>query len=108
MPDIHIPELSDVDMAFGTTQGLPAYDRIPVEFRDSRTQWNNLVSKIFFTGVKGLQFTAHPGVDGNAAYKHVRALLASWEPKHEHKEAGVAYLMSQYFKSATWDGGSAS
>lgn len=109
MAAIEIPELSDVDLAFGTTKGLPEYATVPDQFRRHKgTPWNELVSNMFFSGVKGLKFVPQPGVDPNRAYRHVRALLGSWEPKHEHKEAGVAYLMSQYFKSATWDGGSTS
>jgi hypothetical protein len=54
-----------------------------------------------------LKFVVREGVDAKAAWRHCAALLRSFEPKHEHKEAGVAYLMSQYFESATWEGGSA-
>ena len=108
MAKIEIPELSDVDLAYGTTKGLPSYAKLPDEFRrHDGTPWNKLVSAMFFSGVKGLQFSPQPGVDADKAFRHIRALLASWEPKHEHKEAGVAFLMSQYFKSATWKGGSA-
>ena len=33
----------------------------------------------------------HPGLA-------IAAILASFEPKHEHKEAGAAYLLSQWFE----------
>lgn len=103
---MNIPEICDVSIVFGTTEGLPDYQSVPQEFkRHNGTPWNGLVSKIFFGGIKGLQFTPQEGIDASKAWRHIKALLVSFEPKHEHKEAGCAYLMSQYFKSAKWDGG---
>jgi hypothetical protein len=99
-----IPEISDLDVAFGTVKGLPAYASIPDEFtRRGGTKWNDLVSDWFFGGLKSLRLAPNEGVDKDKAMKHIRALLASFEPKHEHKEAGVAYLMSQYFADAVWE-----
>jgi hypothetical protein len=56
-------------------------------------------SRWFFSGLpKGTVFVPHEGIDPAKAMRHLRAILGSFEPKHEHKEAGVAYLMSQWFK----------
>jgi hypothetical protein len=105
--EISIPEISGLDVAFGTTKGLPPYDSLPEEFRGGRTPWNKMFGAMFFRGLPGLEVVPNEGVDKSAALAHIQALSNSWAPKHEHKEAGVAYLMSRYFKSAKWDGGSA-
>lgn len=102
MSDIAIPEITKLDVAFGTTQGLPAYASIPDEFKRGRTKWNELFSAWFFSGLTGLRVAPSPGVDRDKAIAHIRALMASFEPSHEHKEAGVAFLMSQYFADADW------
>ncbi|WP_186191106.1 hypothetical protein [Burkholderia gladioli] len=100
---IEIPKMTNLDVAFGTVEGLPSYASIPDEFkRHGGTKWNELFSKWFFGGLNSLSVTPKPGVDKDAALAHVRALMASFEPKHEHKEAGVAFLMSRYFDDASW------
>jgi len=99
-----IPEISDLEVGFGTTVGLPDYRTIPDEFKGiGKTKWNRLVSDWFFCGLKSLRVAPKEGVDKDRAMKHIRALLASFEPRHEHKESGVAYLMSQYFADAEWE-----
>ncbi len=90
--------VSDVEMAFGTVNGLPKWTEIPENFKSAGNEWCRLFSKIFFSGAKVL-FKEKDGIDKNLAFRHIRALMASCEPRHEHKEAGVAYVMSQYFDS---------
>jgi len=99
-----IPEIADIDVAFGTTKGLPAYASVPDEFkRMNGTKWNKLFSDWFYGGMKSLRLAPNEGVDKDAALKHIRALMKSCKSKHEHKEAGVAYLMSKYFADAEWE-----
>ena len=100
---MNIPEVTDGEVSFGTVKGLPAYESIPKEFKDGHTEWNDLFNKWFFVGLKRLVFKEKEGVDKIKAQRHVRAIMASFTPSHEHKEAGVAYLMSQYFESADWE-----
>jgi hypothetical protein len=38
------------------------------------------------------------GVDGNTAFRHLSAIQGSFEPKHQYKEAAVAYLASLWFE----------
>lgn len=101
MTTITIPAVTDAAIAFGTTDGLPKYETVPEEFKQSNeTKWNDLFNKIFFGhwGNKKLTgFKPKEGVNPELAWRHIQALLRSWESKHEHKEAGVSYLMSQYF-----------
>lgn len=96
-------EVSDVLMAFPAmiSDLMPKWDSIPKEFRNMNglTPWNQFVSDWFFTGWpadRGL--IPLEGVDPDKAFRHLYVVMRSFEPKHEHKEAAVAWLMSRWFK----------
>lgn len=95
-------EIDRVNGAFPTSvEGfLPPYGSVPDEFKHGHgNKWAELVSRWFFRGLpKGTEFIPVEGIDKDKALRHVKYCLGSWEPKHEHKEAGVAYLMSLWFK----------
>jgi hypothetical protein len=38
------------------------------------------------------------GIDKIKALKAITSILRSFEPKHEHKEAGAAFLLSEWFE----------
>ena len=93
--------VSDVDVAFPTNVAvlLPPCDELPDEFkRWLGNVWCRAASKLFFSG--GVFPPTKPGIDRVAALRHIRVCLGSWQPKHEHKAAGVAYLMSLWCESA--------
>lgn len=101
-----VAEVSPLDMAFPTTVKhlMPPYAEIPAEFKNDRTVWNRLVSDWFFCGVKNLTLTPKDGIDKDKALRHIKTVMGSFEPKHEHKEAACAYLLSQWFEGgATWE-----
>jgi hypothetical protein len=94
-------DVSDLDIAFPASVGhlLPAWADIPEEFRHwPGNGWVRFVDNWFFKGTSTRQLKAKPGIDKNAALRHVRACMGSFEPKHEHKTAGVAYLLSLWFE----------
>ena len=73
---------------------LPPMDEIPDEFKERPgTKWNRLGARWFFSGLNG-RIVWKDGINERDALRHLKACLGSWEPKHEHKEAGVAYLFS--------------
>jgi hypothetical protein len=100
-----VHEFDGIDLAFPTkTKGLmPEYAEIPKEFKAGRTKWNQLFADCFYSGLKSLELTPKEGIDKNKAWAHIRYIMGSWEPKHEHKEAAVAYLLSQWFEDAKWE-----
>jgi hypothetical protein len=100
---ITIPAMTDAEIFLGTTFGLPGFSLIPEEFVKSSTKWNRLFNDMFFCGLASIQLFPQEGVDLVKAQRHIKALMKSTDPKHEHKEAGVAYLMSQYFEDAEWE-----
>lgn len=100
-----IQDTSDVDSAFGGRMSdlLPPYQDIPDSFKGFRRDgYCGLVSDWFFNGLKWIDLVTRPGVDENKALRHIRAILSSFEPAHEHKEAGIAFLMNEWFESASW------
>lgn len=101
-PKIMPKAVSALDVAFPTSIDgfLPPYAEIPAEFkRHSGTDWNRIMAQWFYSGLpKGTKFVPREAIDELAALKHLQYCLGSWEPKHEHKEAGVAYLMSLWFE----------
>jgi hypothetical protein len=101
-----IPELNGVDVAFGNIKHMPKYEAIPEDFRRGNNDYCRAVSTWFFSGAKGtpdglivghMKFTAKPGVDRNKALAAIKAVLGSFEPKHEHKEAACAFMLSEWF-----------
>jgi hypothetical protein len=107
MKDYSQPDtVDDVTLAFPARLGdlLPPYAELPDEFRrHNGTTWNTLVSEMFFSGGKWPR--VKDGINPVAAKRHVGAVLRSFEPKHEHKEAGAAYLMSLWFELPVGDSG---
>lgn len=97
-----IPEITDARIAFGCIDHMPKYSEVPDEFKHGETKWNRLVSDMFFSGLSDLSLIPKEGVDPKKAFRAVQAILSSWEPKHEHKEAGAAFLLSEWFEDATW------
>jgi hypothetical protein len=97
--------VADVDIAFGGNiwKLMPAMAKIPSEFHHGSNKWNKFMSDWFYRGLKNLNVTPKKGIDEKAALRHLAAILKSWEPKHEHKEAAVAYLASLWFEDVTYE-----
>lgn len=101
-PNWTVPtEVSALDIAFpGSVEHLmPAYDEIPKEFKDSNNPWCEFQRDWFFKGLKQEQIPEpKEGITGHIALRHLQAIQHSFQPKHEHKEAAVAYLASLWFQ----------
>lgn len=100
--------VNDAEMVFGGGMDrlLPPMSEIPEEFVDSntRTKWVGFARDWFFRGIAtdGLKFK--DGIDPNKAMRHLQTIQGSFQPKHEHKEAAVAYLASLWLdESSTWE-----
>lgn len=92
----------DVDLAFGggALERMPAYKDIPKAFTQMHNPWCQIASRWFFDGLpKGTVFKPKPGVDTDKALRHIACILRSFEPSHEHKEAGCAFLLAEWFDS---------
>ncbi len=97
-------KLTRLDMAFpASVRGMmPAWDDIPDDYKRGRKPSCRVVTRWFFSGLpKGTDFVPRDGVDAGKALVHLKCILGSFEPKHEHKEAAVAYLLDQWFSEVS-------
>lgn len=95
--------ITQVDVAFGPSklsEFLPPMDSIPKEFFNEVNPWNRWISQWFFNGLKEYAI-AVDGINFKQAHAHLKVILGSFEPKHEHKIAGCAYLASLWFVEGT-------
>lgn len=105
-----VPEgLTRADLAFGNIKHMPKYEDVPDEFKRTNNPFVRAVSSWFFSGAKGREggieiagkaYNAKPGVNAAQALAAIRSVLGSFEPKHEHKEAACAYMLSEWFDPA--------
>lgn len=100
-------DVNGVDLAFGGDMNklLPKWDEIPDEFKRYGNKWVKVVSDWFYCGLVKAEWKPKPGIDEKNALRHVKACMGSWEPKHEHKEAGCAYLLSEFFEDVAYTRG---
>jgi len=100
--------VSQVDLAFpaNVSHLMPAYEDIPKEFKSLYNPWVKIFSDFFYSGAKNIQWNPKEGIDKLTAANHIRCIMGSFEPQHEHKEAACAYLMSLWFDSITYTKGS--
>lgn len=101
-PD-QLDQITDAELAFATEKFLPPMEAIPKEFVDGNTKWNQLFTAWFFNGLQSLKVVPKAGIDSGKAIRCISAHMKSWGPKHEHKTAGVAYMMSMLFEDAEWE-----
>lgn len=87
--------VTDVEIAFGTTRLLPEIEQIPIEFMLGNAYTE--LSERLFTGrpISG-EIALKDGVKPDKLNRAVRAHLRSFDPKHEHKIAGVGLLIRQF------------
>lgn len=93
-------EVTAIELAFPATVRhlTPEFESIPKRFRFGSTPQNKLQQRWFFSGVQKSDFPpTKEGIDREVALRHLACIQGSFEPKHEHKEAAVAYLMSLWF-----------
>jgi len=97
--------LDAVQLAFpaDALEYMPSMSEIPSEFKDSHNDWCVFVTRWFGFGLSPeTDFMPRQGVDAETAFKHVAAVLRSFAPKHEHKEAAAAYLLSRWFEGVRY------
>lgn len=96
--------VSQLDMAFGAAGGnLDDYLPPMAEIPKVDGKWVDFQQTWFFKGLKDANLIPKEGIDLGLAIRHLKTIQGSYEPKHEHKMAGVAYLASLWFDpSSTW------
>lgn len=101
-------EVDDVTMAFpaGIRHLMPDYEHIRQEY-DRGNKWSNqLFNDWFCCGIKSADgLVPKEGIDKRKALRHIKTIMGSFEPKHEHKEAAVAFLFDKWFdgEQSKWE-----
>ena len=96
--------VQDAHLAFGgdISDLMPPYEDVE---QYGHSPANEVTSHWFFHGLPpDTQFMPREGVDAVEAIRHIKAILRSWEPKHEHKEAGVSFLLCCFFEWVKLEG----
>ena len=79
---------------------MPAYNDIPEQFKRLNNPYVKWQNKWFFRGLSDGDIPRpKPGIDFEDAIRHLSAIQRSFCPKHEHKEAAVAYLASLWLET---------
>lgn len=99
-------EVSGLDLSFGPkhlSEFIPPVSVIPESLMNlgRENHWMNFVSGWFYKGISNEDVDAlvpTNGIDKMVALGHIRAILISMQPSHEHKIGGCAYLMDKWFK----------
>ncbi len=104
---IEIPEVNDLEVALSCAADrvLPARKTIPAEFWKDGNRWHKVASDWFFFGLAKSTWKPKPGVDKNKALRAITATLGDFGPEHNHKIAGCAYLLSEWFEDVTYTRG---
>lgn len=89
--------INGLDMVFSTYNTIPELLEEAKErgFLYGHTPYNDLFSQLFFNGGKVKFKEGIEPAKQNEIWKYVRTFMGSWEPKHEHKDAICAMLLSE-------------
>jgi hypothetical protein len=113
-PEDHLPppyepvEIDDVFLAFPADVYplMPREEEIPEEFKlHFGNEWLRITESWFFSGLGDeVKFWWKPGINPETATRHLKAILGSYQPKHQYKIQAIAFLMSIWFdKVEDWE-----
>ena len=91
--------VTKADQVFGgkVDEILPPMSEIPDEFKSSLgNRWLRWQQDWFYKGLDRYP-VPREGIDLKTAMANLACVQGSYAPKHEHKQAGVAYLASLWF-----------
>jgi hypothetical protein len=103
---LKLPEnINNLDIAFGNIDHMPSYDTVPDQYKVLQgNPYVDLVKKWFYDGLDDLSILEpKDGINKVLALAAIRSVLCSYEPKHEHKMAACAYMLSEWFKKPSID-----
>lgn len=96
-----IPDVTRLGLAFGKIDHMPRYDAVPDNFKRMNDPYASFISSWFFSGISQPELARlrpREGVNQSKALAAIGTIMRSFEPKHEHKEAGCAFLLHAWFE----------
>lgn len=94
-------ETPERGIMFKVAHLMPPWEEVQ-HLYNSHDPWEDLFESWFFSGFRGFQVDSNDGIDPNAALKHVRCVMRSFEPSHEHKTASCTFLLKEWFRAARY------
>jgi hypothetical protein len=105
--DYPVFDLTDAQVAFSTFGGARYLNYYEGQCDLVPREWQKLASTMFFRGAQKAdngdwligetRLKVKDGIDPVKAGRCISALLRSFEPKHEEKEATVGFALSKWF-----------
>jgi hypothetical protein len=95
-----ITKLSTAEMAFPAHvvgRLIPDYNKIDRKDPAIR-RLESVAQTLFFQGGNVEGWEPKEVIDKLGALRQINCVLRSFEPKHEHKIAGVAFLLNEWFR----------
>ena len=79
---------------------MPPMESIPQEFKTGdQNFWRRVARSWFYNGLpSNVTFDVKDGIDRDWAFEVITATLSSFAPRHQHKIASVAYMLSEWFE----------
>lgn len=89
-----ISSITALELAFSTDRLLPPWEDVPEDFLEGNI-YTELASAIFYgTEMPKNTIALNEGFEAEELNRCIHAHLKSWGPKHEHKIAGVGYMIA--------------
>lgn len=96
LQEFEFPKVTGADMAYPTFDTIPALlDEARARGHDRGGPYSDLASALFFRGGKVKFRKDVPEDYRKRVWAYVRAFMGSFAPKHEHKTAICALLLSE-------------
>lgn len=91
--------ITDSELAHSTTRLLPQWADIPAEFRDGNVYTRMAEARLLDYPVPDVSVSFLPGFEDEGACKAIDrcvvAHLKAFAPRHEHRIAGVGYMLAK-------------
>ena len=93
-------EVTDLELAFPAhVQRLMPENLAKIHAdADYDPRWAHFADTWFARGADAALLHPRPGIDKTKALRHLKCIMGSYEPKHEHKMSAVAYLLGLWFE----------
>jgi len=91
---MQFPNVSDTDIAFGIMPDKKILAN-SMEFYNKNTKYNQLFSELFFKGgtIHYKEILTDKTRENN--FRYLKAVMGSFQPKHEQKDAVCAFILSK-------------
>ncbi|MCY1285834.1 hypothetical protein D9M68_343120 [compost metagenome] len=94
-----VGSITEAELEHSTVKFLPKWEDIPADFRTGNLYTQLAQARLLDYPMPGISITFLPGFDDERACmaidRCITAHLKAFAPRHEHRIAGVGYMISQ-------------